>query len=184
MPFDGIAVGGVSVGESKKEMYQVLDWVEPFLPENKPRYAMGIGAPEDLLEAIGRGYDMFDCVLPTRLARNGAVWVRESLKFKEKNSKLQFKIQNFNGRVDMTKSIFREDPRPIMEGCECYACRNFSRAYVNHLLRSKEILGIRLTTIHNLHFLLDLVRQAREAIAEGKFVQFKNNWLKNWKAMK
>ena len=200
LPFDGIAIGGVSVGEGKKEMYRVLDWVMPIINKsqitnhklqtnsksqiqnskhlgfgawdlgfNKPRavYLMGVGTPEDILEAVERGVDMFDCVLPTRLARHGAVWVKE---------------KKFSGKLNLLNSSNKSYPDPIMSDCSCYACRNgFSRAYIHHLLKENEVLGIRLTTLHNLHFILDLMSQIRDNISKGTFLQFKKAFLKNWK---
>jgi len=190
LPFDGIAIGGVAVGESKKEMYEVLDWVLPEIqePESRiknlekkstihnskfkiqnsnprPIYLMGVGTPEDILEAVERGVDMFDCVLPTRLARHATVW------FYEKTG----------GKLNLLNSKFKNDKNPIMKGCQCYACKNgFSRAYIHHLLKENEVLGIRLTTLHNLHFLLDLMTKIRDNISSGTFSGFKRKFLKNW----
>jgi queuine tRNA-ribosyltransferase len=158
MDFPGYAIGGLSVGESKADMYRILNAVVPALPAEKPRYLMGVGAPEDLVEGVARGIDIFDCVLPTRLARNGAVFTHE-------------------GRLNLRNAAHTEDPRPIMEDCACYTCRHFSRAYLRHLVMSKETLGLTLNTIHNLHFLLDLMRQIREAIHGGRFVAFKEAFL-------
>jgi len=153
MGFPGYAIGGLSVGESKADMLRILDYVVPLLPENKPRYLMGVGSPEDLIEGVARGIDMFDCVLPTRLARNGAVFTPE-------------------GRLNLRNASTKEDPRPIQEGCTCYTCRNFSRAYLRHLVMSKEMLGAQLNAIHNIHFLLELMRDIRRAIQEGSFAEF------------
>lgn len=158
----GIAIGGLSVGEGKKKMYQTLEWIEPHLPKKKPRYLMGVGTPNDLLEAVDRGIDMFDCVLPTRLARHGAFWTdrqRENIKLKK----------------------FLRDPKPLLPGCQCYTCQNFSRSYIRHLIMENEILGMRLMTIHNLHFILELMRQIRGAIQENRFRKFKNDFLKTFK---
>jgi queuine tRNA-ribosyltransferase len=155
--FDGYAVGGVSVGEPDKEMLQQVDATLPWLPQEKPRYVMGLGLPPQLLELISRGVDMFDCVLPTRMARNGGLFTR-------------------TGVVNMKNAQWREDAQPLEEGCGCYACRNFSRAYVRHLLNVNEILGLRLVTIHNLHFYLELMRQARETIDKGTFASFKEQF--------
>jgi len=154
MGFPGYAIGGLSVGESKEQMLATLEFVLPLLPENKPRYLMGVGSPEDLVEGIARGVDIFDCVLPTRLARNGAVFTPE-------------------GRVNLRNARFRDDPRPIQEDCTCYTCRHFSRAYLRHLIVAKEMLGARLNTLHNIHFLLELVRRARLAILEGRYQAFR-----------
>ena len=158
MDFPGYAIGGLSVGESKADMLRTLDGVTPLLPENKPRYLMGVGAPEDLVEGVARGIDMFDCVLPTRLARNGAVFTPD-------------------GRLNLRNAAHREDPRPIQEDCQCYACRNFSRAYLRHLLVNNEILGLRLNTIHNLHFLIDLMGRMRQALLDGQFEAFRREFI-------
>lgn len=169
LPFDGIAMGGVSVGEGKKEMYKVLDWVMPLIRPIRPIrpiYLMGVGTPEDLLEAVERGFDMFDCVLPTRLARHGTVWSYEKT----------------GGKLNLLNSSNKSYAGPIMKGCQCYACKNgFSRAYIHHLLKENEVLGIRLTTLHNLHFLLDLISKIRENIDRGTFLRFKEAFLKNWR---
>ncbi|MDD5731636.1 MAG: tRNA guanosine(34) transglycosylase Tgt [Patescibacteria group bacterium] len=169
LPFDGIAIGGVSVGEGKKEMYKVLDWTIPHIRPTgpiRPIYLMGVGTPEDLLEAVERGVDMFDCVLPTRLARHGTVWYYEKT----------------GGKLNLLNSSNKSYSGPIMKDCQCYACKNgFSRAYIHHLLKENEVLGIRLTTLHNLHFLLDLMRQIRDNIDKGTFLKFKKEFLKNWK---
>jgi len=162
MDFPGYAIGGLSVGESKADMYRILDVVVPTLPASKPRYLMGVGSPEDLLEGVARGIDIFDCVLPTRLARNGAVFAPE-------------------GRINLRNAAHAEDPRPIMEQCACYTCQHFSRAYLRHLVMSRETLGLTLNTIHNLHFLLDLMRQVREAILTGQFVAYKQAFLRRYR---
>lgn len=152
--FDGIAVGGVSVGEGKKHMYDAMRWTGPNLPENKPHYIMGIGEPEDIVEAVKNGFDMFDCVLPTRLARHGVVWVNKKSKFE---------------KLDLRKSKYKEDLKSLDKDCLCYTCRKgFSRAYLSHLIREHEILGARLLTIHNIHFLINLVKKLRSEIANGK----------------
>ncbi len=158
LDFPGIAIGGLSVGESKQEMYQTLDLLERHLPRHKPRYLMGVGAPEDILEAVARGMDMFDCVLPTRLARNGAVFTR-------------------TGRLNLRNAQYARDPRPIEDGCACYTCQTFSRSYLRHLVMSDEILGLHLATLHNVHFLLQLMRDIRKAIAEDRFALFKDDFL-------
>lgn len=158
LDFPGIAIGGLSVGESKADMYRMLEELEPFLPRHKPRYLMGVGAPEDLLEGMARGVDMFDCVLPTRIARNGGVFAR-------------------TGRLNLRNAQYARDPRPIEETCGCYTCRNFSRAYLRHLVQAKEILGYHLNSIHNLHFLLQLMAAARKAIADGNFASFRAEFL-------
>ena len=135
--FDGYAIGGVSVGEPEPEMMQAVEWSEPFLPNDKPRYAMGLGTPPQMLELIARGVDMFDCVLPTRLARNGTAFTA-------------------GGTLNLKNAEFTLQNGPIEEGCTCPACRDFSRGYLRHLLKAEEILGLRLVTLHNLHFYLDL----------------------------
>lgn len=158
----GNAIGGLAVGESKKTMYEMLDTVVPLLPENKPRYLMGVGTPEDLLEAVDRGVDMFDCVLPTRLARHGTFWTRTK-------------------SLHITNSKFKEDPSPLDKNCTCYTCKNFTRSYIHHLMKEGEIFGHRLMTIHNLNFLLNLMREIREHIEKGSFANFKRSFLKKWK---
>ena len=151
--FHGYAIGGLSVGEPKEEMLRVLAHTAPRLPSDAPRYLMGVGTPEDLVAGVAAGVDMFDCVMPTRNARNGWLFTRR-------------------GDLRLRNARFRDDPRPIEQGCACYACRNFSRAYVHHLQRTNEILGAQLATIHNLHYYLGLMRRMREAIAEGGFEAF------------
>jgi queuine tRNA-ribosyltransferase len=151
--FDGYAIGGLSVGEPKEEMLRTLAHVAPRLPADKPRYLMGVGTPEDLLEGIARGIDMFDCVLPTRNARNGWLFTRA-------------------GDIKIRNSRYGRDTRPLDADCSCYTCMHFSRAYLHHLQRVNEILGARLNTIHNLHFYLDLMRQVRIAIEERRFDDF------------
>jgi len=155
----GIAIGGVSVGEPPKEMYKVLEVVEPLLPQDKPRHLLGVGSPLEILGSISRGIDTFDCVLPTRIARNGAVYTKD-------------------GRVNLKNAGFKIDKNPIEEGCQCYTCKNYSRGYLRHLLMTNEILGIRLTTLHNLHFILSLMKNIRGAIREGKFREFKDRFIK------
>jgi queuine tRNA-ribosyltransferase len=151
--FDGYAIGGLSVGEPKAEMLRILQHTTPLLPPARPRYLMGVGTPEDLLDGIAAGVDMFDCVMPTRNARNG--W-----------------LFTFDGDVKIRNARWRDDPGPLDAQCGCLACRDFSLAYLHHLQRANEILGARLNTIHNLHFYLELMRQAREAIAQGRFAAF------------
>ncbi len=150
MDFPGHAIGGLSVGETKPEMHAMLEVVNAILPENKPRYLMGVGTPEDLVEGIRRGVDIFDCVLPTRLARHQAA-------------------MSLNGRLNLLNAVHAHDPRPIDEACGCYTCRTFSRAYLRHLVVAKEMLAATLLSIHNIYTLVDLVRQAREAILECRF---------------
>ncbi len=158
MDFPGYAIGGLSVGESKADMHRILDVVTPLLPKDKPRYLMGVGSPEDLVECVARGIDMFDCVLPSRLARNGAVFTPD-------------------GRMNLRNAQYREDPRPIQEDCTCYTCQHFGRAYLRHLIIGRELLAPRLNTIHNIHFLLDLMRRMRRAILEGNFEALRQEFL-------
>ncbi len=156
--FPGYAIGGLAVGESKHDMFQVLDWMNDALPADKPRYLMGVGDPTDLIRAAWRGVDMADCVLPTRLARHGAAFTHD-------------------GRINMRNKSFAEDERPIDGECDCYSCRHFTRAYVRHLLAVGEMLGLYLMSIHNLAFLLQLMRQVRAAIREERFETFAGSWL-------
>jgi queuine tRNA-ribosyltransferase len=164
LDFPGYAVGGLSVGETKEQMYAMLDVTLPELPAGKPRYLMGVGAPEDLLEGVDRGVDLFDCVLPTRLARNAALFTRE-------------------GRINLRNARFERDPAPPEAGCQCYTCRHFSRAYLRHLFKAEELLVYRLATIHNVHFLLRLMRDLRAAIAAGRFAAFKDDFLADYPVM-
>ena len=154
MELDGYAIGGVSVGEPEPEMMQAVEWSEPDLPENKPRYAMGLGTPPQLIELVARGMDMFDCVLPTRLARNATAFTAA-------------------GTLNLRNAEFTSQTGPVEEGCACEACRGYSRAYIRHLLKAEEILGLRLLSIHNLHFYLDLMKRARRAMEEGSFSEFR-----------
>jgi queuine tRNA-ribosyltransferase len=161
MDFPGYAIGGLSVGEPKQVMYEMLAHTVPLLPEGKARYLMGVGTPDCLVEGVLHGVDMFDCVFPTRVARNGTVMTSR-------------------GRLVVKNAEFARDFRPIDPDCGCYACRNFSRAYIRHLLKAEEILGLRLTTIHNLYFLLDFVRKMRSAILEDRFVAFREEFWANY----
>jgi queuine tRNA-ribosyltransferase len=161
MGFDGIAIGGLSVGESKEEMNQMLDVLQPLLPPDKPHYLMGVGSPEDLVNGVMRGVDIFDCVLPTRLARHQAAMTH-------------------HGRINMLNAAYAHDNRPIDADCSCYACRSFSRAYIRHLVVAKEILASTLISIHNIHTLLTLVRQMRQAIIDQKFNQFAKGYLADY----
>lgn len=156
--FPGYAIGGLAVGETKTQMYETLDVTCPALPTDKPRYLMGVGAPEDIVHAVARGVDLFDCVLPTRLARNGALLTPA-------------------GRINMRSAQFAEDIRPVQEGCACYTCRTFSRAYLRHLYKAGEISALRLGTIHNVFFMSELMRQIRAAIANGRFDEFQAAFL-------
>lgn len=156
--FDGYAVGGVSVGEPEPEMMAAIENAEPFLPPDRSRYAMGLGTPPQMVEMVARGIDMFDCVLPTRLARNGTAFTSR-------------------GTIALKNAGFAEDSGPIEDGCQCYACRNFSRAYLRHLIKAEEILGLRLVSLHNLHFYLSLLRTARQAILDGSFAEFRREFV-------
>ncbi len=155
--FDGYAIGGVSVGEPPPEMMRQVEMAVPFLPQDKPRYVMGVGTPPQILDMIARGVDMFDCVLPTRVARNGTIFTTR-------------------GTYAIKNAQYRDDFGPLEEGCECYACRRFTRAYIRHLFRTNEILGLRLMTWHNLHLYLSTLRRAREAIAAGVFEEFRREF--------
>jgi queuine tRNA-ribosyltransferase len=157
IPFPGYAIGGLAVGESKAELYQIAGQVAAQLPQDKPRYLMGVGSPEDLVECVARGVDMFDCVLPTRVARNGALFTR-------------------TGRVDITKRIYADQAEPLDEDCDCHGCRNFSAAYLWHLFRAKELLALRLATMHNLRFILRLMQEMREAIINDRFNDFQRGF--------
>lgn len=158
MNFDGYSIGGVSVGESSNLIYNILELVADLLPADKPRYAMGIGYPFDILEAVERGVDMFDCVIPTRYGRNGTAFTS-------------------GGKVAIRNAAYLEDFRPLDPKCSCYTCRNFSRAYLRHLFNAKEMLGLILLSLHNVYFFLDLMRRVRQAIKEDKFSQFKQIFL-------
>jgi queuine tRNA-ribosyltransferase len=161
LDFAGYAIGGLSVGETKEQMRAMLDITTPLLPEGKPRYLMGVGAPEDLVEGVARGVDLFDCVLPTRLARNAALFTRK-------------------GRLNIRNARFQRDGAPIEIGCGCYACRHFSRAYLRHLFKAQELLAYRLATIHNVRFLLRLMGDIRAAIHAGRFLAFKEAFLADY----
>jgi queuine tRNA-ribosyltransferase len=155
--FEGYAVGGLSVGEEAELMYQMMDCTLPLLPQARPRYVMGVGTPENLIEGVHRGVDMFDCVMPTRNARNGVLFT------------------SF-GKLSIKQARYQEDPLPIDPACDCYVCRNYSRAYLRHLYQSNEILASMLNTQHNLHYYLGLMRGAREAIAVGKFAEYRQQF--------
>ncbi len=158
----GFGIGGLSVGEEKDAMYEMIEVVHEALPKTHPRYLMGVGFPEDLIEAIRRGIDLFDCVAPTRMGRNGAIFTRD-------------------GRLNIKRTEFRTDPRPLDIDCDCAACSRFSRAYIRHLFVSDEILGLRLLSLHNVHFLLSLARNAREAIQRGDLEQWARDWLARYR---
>lgn len=155
MDFPGYSIGGLAVGEPKEDMFRLTEFLNPILPDNKPRYLMGVGTPGDLLVNIKNGVDMFDCVMPTRNARKGSIFT-------------------WNGKMIIKAARYKEDLRPIDENCSCYACKNYSRAYIRHLISMKEILGMRLATIHSLHFFLDLTTKAREAIINNQYEEFFN----------
>jgi queuine tRNA-ribosyltransferase len=156
--FDGYAVGGLSVGEPKADMMRVLEHIGPRLPADRPRYLMGVGTPEDLVDGVARGIDMFDCVMPTRNARNGWLFTRF-------------------GDIKIRNAKYRDDPRPLDAACGCHACRHFSRAYIHHLNRVDEILGAHLSTVHNLHYYLELMGEIREAIELGAFAAFRGRFV-------
>ncbi len=156
--FDGYAIGGVAVGEPRKYLWKVLDWVLPLLPESKPRYLMGLGRPEEIVGAVLRGIDMFDCVIPTREARHGRIY-----KFKNQKSKTKNKKLDFYETLQITNAKLAKDLRPIDKNCDCQTCRNYSRAYLNHLFKTREPLGLRLATIHNLRFYLQLMERLRKS---------------------
>lgn len=162
LDFPGYAIGGLSVGETKEQMYATLEETVPHLPPDRPRYLMGVGAPEDILEAVARGIDLFDCVLPTRVARNGGLLTHE-------------------GRLNIRNARYARDPNPIEPGCTCYTCQHFSRAYLRHLFKAEEILGLRLATIHNLHFMQQLMVRIRQSIREGRFHAFKEEFLARYR---
>jgi len=155
--FDGYAIGGLSVGETKEQMHAVLDALDPLLPADRPRYLMGVGTPADLVEGVARGMDMFDCVLPTRMARNGGALTRA-------------------GRLNLRNAHFADDPGPIEPGCTCYACTYFSRAYIRHLVTANEILGAHLLTLHNLHLMLTIAREIRQAILAWQFDAYRKEF--------
>jgi len=156
--FDGYALGGLSVGEEKEQMYGVMEACAPLMPQDSPRYIMGIGAPEDLIEAVWHGYDMFDCVMPTRNARNGMLFSSQ-------------------GRINIKAKLYEEDDGPLDPECGCHVCRSYSRAYLRHLYRAGEILASQLNTYHNLYYFLDLMRRAREAIRDNRFTEFRKDFI-------
>ncbi len=162
MDFDGYSIGGTSVGEDKQTHYKMLDYTLPYLPTDKPRYEMGIGAINDILEAVERGVDMFDCVLPTRIARHGTLMTSQ-------------------GRITIRKAIYKDDFSPLDPECDCECCKNYTKAYLNHLFRSDEGLGNRLMSIHNLRFLIRLMEGIRQAISEDRFLEYKEYILKKYK---
>src|SRR5512136_2353846 len=161
LDFPGYAIGGVSVGEGLELLKQVVEDTAPFLPEHKPRYLMGVGLPEDILESVERGMDMFDCVIPTRYARSATLFTRR-------------------GRIRLTNKNYRRDFFPIDPSCTCYACRNFTRAYIHHLFSANEVLSAVLSSIHNVHFYLKMMEEIRQAIEEGRFIQYKKEFLEGY----
>jgi queuine tRNA-ribosyltransferase len=162
--WSGIAIGGLSVGEPKAAMYDVLEAMQPVLPAAWPRYLMGVGYPDDLIEAIRRGCDLFDCVAPTRNGRRGTAWVEEE------------------GQINLKAARYRADERPIDPACDCYACANHSRAYIRHLVVAGELLAMRLISLHNLRFLIRLTRAAREGIETGRFDEWSSDWLARFRS--
>ena len=162
IPFDGYAVGGLAVGENKEQLYGFTRRVASQMPEDKPRYLMGVGSPEDLVEGVARGIDMFDCALPTRVARNGAMFTPD-------------------GRIDIKKKRYSEQHGPVDEECDCYACANYSAAYIHHLFRAREILGLRLASVHNLRFVLRLMERIRASILNDRFHSFSRDFLDRYR---
>ncbi len=158
LDLDGYAIGGLAVGEPKEDMYRIISAVEPYMPQDKPRYLMGVGTPGNIIEGVSRGVDLFDCVMPSRNARHGHLFT-------------------WKGIINLNNAKYALDESPIDEECDCPTCRNFSRAYVKHLLKSKEMLGMRLTVLHNLHFYNTLMERIREAIDEDRFDEFKNKYV-------
>ena len=159
--FDGYAIGGLSVGEPSRLLYETADYTADFLPLHKPRYLMGVGLPEDILEAVSSGIDMFDCIIPTRYGRNGSAFTHE-------------------GKITIRNAVYTEDQQALDKECDCYTCQTHSRSYLRHLFNVNEILGLKLVSLHNIHFFLSLLRQSREAIAKGKFGDFKKVFLNRY----
>ncbi|MBR6727127.1 MAG: tRNA-guanine transglycosylase, partial [Clostridia bacterium] len=153
LDLDGYAIGGLAVGEATEDMYRIIDAVEPHMPENKPRYLMGVGTPCNILEAVHLGVDFFDCVMPSRNARHGNLFT-------------------WHGKINLLNEKYARDARPLDEGCDCPACRNYSRSYIRHLLKAKESLGMRLAVTHNLYFYNDLTQKIRDALDGGYFESF------------
>ena len=162
LDFPGYAIGGLSVGETKEQMYATLDVTTPELPLNKPRYLMGVGAPEDIVEGVARGIDIFDCVLPTRVARNGGLLTRQ-------------------GRLNLRNARYTADPLPVEPGCDCYTCQHCSRAYLRHLFKAEETLGLHLATLHNVRFMIRLMAEIRQHIAAGTFARFRAAFLQEYR---
>jgi len=159
--FSGYAIGGLAVGEPREDMYRILNYITPKLPENKPRYLMGVGEPLDMLEAVEHGVDMMDCVQPSRIGRHGTTFTKY-------------------GRLVIKNAKYALDPRPLDEGCDCYVCKNYTRGYIRHLFKANEMLGQKLATYHNLYFLIKMMNGARDAIIEGKFNEYKENFINNY----
>ncbi len=153
LDLDGYAIGGLAVGEPAEVMYSIIEQVEPFMPKDKPRYLMGVGTPVNILEAVRRGVDFFDCVMPSRNARHGNLFTSKGL-------------------INLNNNKYRRDPRPIEEGCDCPACRSYSRAYIRHLFKARELLGMRLCVLHNLYFYNTLMERIRAALDEGRYEEF------------
>ncbi len=162
MDFDGYAIGGTSVGEDKTTMYKMIDYVMPHLPENKPRYLMGVGDPIDIIEGVIRGIDMFDCVLPTRIARHGNAFTNK-------------------GKINIKNAKYKYDFTPILDNCDCYTCKNYTKAYIRHLIVANEALGQRLLSIHNVRFLIRLTEDLRECIKNNTLLEYKENFIKNYR---
>lgn len=162
MDLDGFAIGGLAVGESHDEMYRIIESVEPHLPKNKPIYLMGVGTPANILEAVERGVDFFDCVYPARNGRHGHVYTNK-------------------GKLNLFNAKYETDAEPIEEGCQCPACKYHSRAYIRHLLKAKEMLGMRLCVLHNLYFYNTMMEEIRDAIEAGRFEEYKANKLEGFK---
>lgn len=161
--FEGYAIGGLSVGEEKQQMYDITEFIAPQMPADKPRYLMGVGTPEDLIESVARGVDMFDCVMPTRNARNGQVFTAR-------------------GKLNIRNARFARDERPLDEECQCQVCQRYARAYIRHLYNSGEMLGATLCTYHNLALYLDSMRRVRQSIALGEFTRFRTCYLEKWRS--
>jgi len=159
--FEGYAIGGLSVGEPEEMMFDVLDWTVSHLPEEKPHYLMGVGTPKQLVESVARGIDMFDCVIPTRLARHGSAYISDGT------------------TIPIKAGRYSQDFTPIDENCDCYCCRNFTKAYIRHLFNVGEILGMRLVTLHNLYYFINLMRGIRESLDEGTFAEFRKTCFNN-----
>ncbi|MBU1088089.1 MAG: tRNA guanosine(34) transglycosylase Tgt [Candidatus Omnitrophica bacterium] len=162
MDFDGYAVGGVSVGEPPELIYEIVEYTLPLLPDNKPKYIMGMGTPEDILESVGHGADMFDCIIPTRYGRTANAFTAK-------------------GKINLRNAAYTDDLTPVDPECDCYLCKNFTRAYVRHLFYAKEMLGPQLLSQHNVHFYLNMIKQIRTAINQDRFIQFKDDFLKKYK---